>query len=263
MLKVSAKHFIELGERIADISTNLYMADTMAQDDPSGGLTDSEKEDIRQNLVRVWDVCNRLGLPISGDLISARVDQSGGPPDVPQSQREFTLLIDAVKAEIRNKLFMFVPAHLAKYYESDALLSERARSAFPTSTIEIRNAGSCLAAGLNTASVFHCMRAVEHGLRALANNVGVTFEAQQWKNVIDQIESEIRKLGNTLPAGTAKTERLQFLSQASAGFSHFKDGWRNHVMHTRASYDEAQATVVIENVRVFLDALSKNLRELV
>ena len=261
MLKVSAKHFIELGEVVSDISTNLYMIDSVRQDDPKEGPRPEEIEHMRQHLVRVWDVCNQLGLPISGDLISARVDQSDGPPDVPQSQREFDLLIDTVKAEIRKKLFLFVPTHLAKYYESDGLLSERARAAFPSSTVEIRNAGSCLAAGLDTACVFHCMRAVEHGLRTLATEVGVTFDVQQWQNVIDQIEAAIRKLGSSLPAGTAKTERLQFLSEASAGFSHFKDGWRNHVMHTRASYDEAQATVVIENVRTFLDVLSKKLTE--
>ena len=125
MLRVSAKHFIELGEVVSDISTNLYMIDTIRQDDPKEGLKPGEIEHMRQHLVKIWDVCNQLGLPISGDLISTRVDQSEGAADVPQSQREFDLLIDAVKAEIRNKLFLFVPAHLAKYYERDAPLRKK------------------------------------------------------------------------------------------------------------------------------------------
>lgn len=263
MLKVSARHFMELGEVISDISINLYIMETQSRDVPSDGLKPDEIEHMRRHLIKIWDVCKELGLPIAGDLISARVDQSSGKANLPESQREFDLLIDAVKAEILNKLFLFVPAHLAKYYERDDLLSDQARAAFPSSTVEMRSAGNCLTAGLNTACVFHCMRAIEHGLRALANNVEVNFDVQQWKNVIDQIESTIRTLGNSMPAGTTKTERLQFLSEASAGFSHFKDGWRNHVMHTRASYDEPQATVVIEHVRIFLEALSKNLKEVV
>jgi hypothetical protein len=263
MLKVSALQFIELGQRIADISTNLYMADMTSHDDPSTALRDDEREDMRQHLIKVWDVCNKLGLNVSGDLISSRVDRTHGKANVPESQREFDLLIDTVKSEIRNKTFLFIPAHVAKYYESDKLLSDQARAAFPSAALELRTAGSSLAAGFGTACVFHSMRALEHGLRALAVDVEVSFDVQQWQNVIDQIEAKVRQLGKSLPAGLTKTERLQFLSAASASFSHFKDGWRNHVMHTRASYDEAQANVVVDQVRLFLEAISSRLKEAV
>lgn len=263
MLKVSARNFIELGQEIASTSLNLFAADLMSRDNPSDGLGDEELEDMRRQLIKIGDICIELDLPISGGLISDRVDRTGGRSNLPESSREFDLLADAVKGEIRNKLFLFVPPHLAKYYEYDDLLSDEARAVFPSSAIEVRSAGNCLAAGLNTACVFHCMRAVEHGLRALADDVGLTFDVQQWNNVIEQIESEIRKLGNSMKAGTAKTERLQFLSEASMEFRHFKDGWRNHVMHARASYEEPQATNVIDHVRVFLEALSKNLKEIV
>lgn len=263
MLRVSAKNYIELGERVAETRINLYMVDSMSRDDPDQGLSDDERNQMREQLIKIWDICQELGLPVSGDLISSRVDQSNGPANIPESEREFMLLIDAVKSEIQSKLFLFVPSHLAPLYENSSILSDRARAAFPSSAVEMSSAGNCIAAGLSTACVFHCMRAVEHGLRALATDVDVDFGAQQWQNVIEQIEASVQQFARTEAAGPQKAARLKFLSGASSSFRHFKDGWRNHVMHTRASYDETQATVVFDQVKIFLESLSENLREIV
>ena len=92
------------------------------------------------------------------------------------------------------------------------------------------------------------MRVLEHGLRALAKDVGKEFDVQNWQNVIDQIKSEIRALGKTLPSGKAKNERLQFYLRRPREFAYFKDGWRNYVSHNRGTYDEHQARSVMEHV---------------
>lgn len=105
------------------------------------------------------------------------------------------------------------------------------------------------------------MRVLEHGLRALAKDVGKAFDVQNWQNIIDQIESEIRTQGKTLPVGPAKSERLRFLSEAAKEFSFFKDGWRNYVSHGRAAYDEHQARMVMDHVRTFMNGLSALLSE--
>jgi hypothetical protein len=105
------------------------------------------------------------------------------------------------------------------------------------------------------------MRVLEHGLRALAKDVGKSFDVQNWQNIIDQIESEIRNIGKSLPSGMAKNERLQFLSEAAKEFAYFKDGWRNYVSHNRGTYDEHQARSVMEHVRSFMTTLSSRLSE--
>lgn len=105
------------------------------------------------------------------------------------------------------------------------------------------------------------MRVLEHGLRALAADVGKTFSVQNWQNIIDQIESEIRQMGKTLPAGPEKSDRLQFLSEAAKEFVYFKDGWRNYVSHNRAVYDEHLARSALEHVRSFMTVLAGRLAE--
>jgi len=54
------------------------------------------------------------------------------------------------------------------------------------------------------------MQVLESGLRALATDVGLTFDLQQWNTIIEQIESETTKLRKTLTAGVEKNKRMQF-----------------------------------------------------
>ena len=132
---------------------------------------------------------------------------------------------------------------------------------FPSARDDILASVDLWALGHGTASVFHLMRVVEHGLRAVAENVGKSFETQNWQNIIDEIEAEIRNLGKSLPRGTEKNDRLQFLSETAKEFVYFKDGWRNYVSHGRGLYDVYQARSVLEHVKAFMTTISSRLSE--
>jgi hypothetical protein len=126
-------------------------------------------------------------------------------------------------------------------------------------------AGNAYAFGLYTASVFHSMRACEKGLHALARILQVQMkfpiELENWKNIIDHIEKEIGKLDQAMTKGALKDETLQFYSEAAKQFSYFKDAWRNHVSHSRSSYDESQSLKVLGHVKDFFETLSRRLVE--
>jgi hypothetical protein len=133
--------------------------------------------------------------------------------------------------------------------------------AFPSAEKDILECVDLWAMSHPTASVFHAMLILEHGLRAFAKHVGRVFDIQNWQNIIDEIESEIRDQSKKLPRGQQKNEKLKFLSEAAKEFTYFKDGWRNYVSHNRADYDEHQARSVYEHVRTFMTVLSSRLRE--
>jgi hypothetical protein len=162
---------------------------------------------------------------------------------------------------LKGRLFLYVPPDRAPHYESETSLSDVAKKAFPSAVSELRAARNAYALGLNIASVFHCMRALEHGLHSMAADVRKTFDIQNWQNIIDEIEAEIRNEAKALPRGVPKNERLQFLSEAATQFLYFKDGWRNYVSHGRANYEEANAESVISHVTSFLEILAKHLKE--
>ena len=172
---------------------------------------------------------------------------------------EMRVLLETVDAGLKNQLVYRYPREkgrvLFKWKDDWGAVI----ASFPATKDDVRAGVDLWALGHSTASVFQFMRVLEHGLKALAADVGRPFDVQNWQNIIDQIESEIRQLGKTLPSGVSKSERLQFLSEAAKEFSYFKDGWRNYVSHNRGSYDEHQARGVMEHVKSFMTTLASKL----
>jgi plasmid stabilization system protein ParE len=132
---------------------------------------------------------------------------------------------------------------------------------FPSAKADVIAATDCYALAQYTAAVFHAMRVLEYGLREMATAVNLTFDTQVWQDIIQQIESRIREIGDAWKKGTSKSDWMSFYSGAAKEFFHFKDGWRNHVSHNRAAYDEPSARNVLEHVRTFMNHLSTRLSE--
>jgi hypothetical protein len=55
-----------------------------------------------------------------------------------------------------------------------------------------------------------------------------------------------------LPAALSLRFLRKGYSQAATTFRHFKDAWRNHVAHSRDSYDDEQARRIFDNVVAFM-----------
>ncbi len=166
---------------------------------------------------------------------------------------------DLLVSELNDCNLFLMPKGRASYYRSERFFGDAVFDAFPSARPDVAEAGSCYATGCHTASVFHCMRALEHGLRAFALEVGRTYDREQWANIIDQIEVEIAKVRKNGIAGMSKAKKddnLRFWSEAAKEFSYFKDGWRNHVVHARASYDENSALSLLHHTRNFMTTLS-------
>jgi hypothetical protein len=166
-----------------------------------------------------------------------------------------------IEEQLRDLFFLYLDAKEAELFDNKSPLGDDVLIAFPSTSEESREAAQCFALGRHTACVFHCMRVLETGLHIMAADVGVNFDIQNWQNVIDQIESKVKNLGKTLPRGSAKTERMKFLSEASKEFTYFKDGWRNHVAHNRSSHDANQAASMLNHIKAFMGSLAKWLKE--
>lgn len=195
------------------------------------------------------------------DTIEAMLEGKRGKLTNVRMATELRVLLETVRSGLNGQLIYRYPrteAELLKKWRDDW---SAVTKAFPSAEVDAFAGVDLWALGHATASVFHFMRVLEHGLRALARDVGRTFDIQQWQNIIDEIESEVRELGKRLPRGTGKNERLQFLSEAAKEFVYFKDGWRNYVSHNRGVYDSHQARSVMDHVRAFMTVLSYRLKE--
>jgi hypothetical protein len=172
---------------------------------------------------------------------------------------EVRALREAFESGLNFKRFYLYPEAKAKLcirFEGDW---EQVISGFPQTREDAQAAVDCYGLGHNTASVFHSMRVVEHGLREMAKAVNVTFDIQSWHTIIEAIESEIRDIDRRWRQSTGKSEWMSFYSEAAKEFFYFKAGWRNYVSHGGEPYDEHQSLSVLEHVRTFMTHLGSRL----
>jgi hypothetical protein len=172
--------------------------------------------------------------------------------------REFS---NNLMVEFSSAWFLMIPADQRESYEQrKPPFGETVVQAFADASQDIAAASRCYALDEWTACVFHLMRVLEHGLRALATKVGLppnTMAHENWKNVIDQIESKIREMEKD-PKTPDKIARITTLSSAATQFRYFKDAWRNHVSHSRASYDQHEGDRVWTHVKAFMQHMAAN-----
>lgn len=168
-------------------------------------------------------------------------------------------LCNGVMLDLTSAWFLMIPAdHREKYVQANPPFGAEVSTAFPNAAADIAAASRCYALDEWTASVFHLMRALEHGLRHFADVVGLGTDAmahENWKNVIDQIEKKIREMEQEKKS-PEKIERLKVLSAAAVQFRYFKDAWRNHVAHAHVHYDSHSGPKIWEHVRSFMQSLA-------
>jgi hypothetical protein len=178
---------------------------------------------------------------------------------------ELCSLRQAIISELEERKFVFIPLAKVEFFEKAALFGKRINYRFPSAKLDIKAAGNCLALDLPTAAIFHLMRVVEIGLRALARQLKVKIkntplEYAEWNRIITEIEKKIEVM-RQMPRGPKKETELVFYRDLVGAFNAFKDVWRNNVMHTRGTYNEHEALGVFERVRGFMQRLANKVSE--
>jgi hypothetical protein len=165
---------------------------------------------------------------------------------------------EVLEDEIRCKLFLYLPPFGELYFNSTALFGEKVEQAFSLSRYDLKEAGNCFALELYTACVFHLMRVLERGLRALAQYVGVPCGHECWGDIIKDINAKLAEPDRS-PRTPEKEARRQFCAEAATQFFYFKDAWRNYVMHDWDYYQKEDAEKIMQHVRDFMQHLAERL----
>jgi len=168
-----------------------------------------------------------------------------------------------------HHVYIQVESGVRRYLEPLKLLGDAVVSAFPSALPDIREAGDCVAVGLNDAAVFHLMHIVEWGLRALAAHLGLSrividrktkktipMEYSDWERILNQMRDKVDKKVAAMKRGPKKQEAQQFYYPAFLEVAGFKDAWRNHIMHTRGNYTREDALAVFSHIQRFMQSLA-------
>jgi hypothetical protein len=173
-------------------------------------------------------------------------------------------LHDRMEDEFRHGQFFMVLPHKFTYYsEAATKFGEDVNRAFPSAQSDIEHAAKCYAFGRSTATVFHLMRVMEIGLRALGNSLkDPTLDPKNnpnWGTILRRCDEELKLPSPKRSLDWAAHE--QFYCDATANLRAVKDAWRNRTMHVERDYDEDESLDVFNAVRGFMRQLATKLHE--
>src|SRR5579862_2903608 len=176
---------------------------------------------------------------------------------------EYVDLLNQLGQRIADDLaavvFMRLESKRAAYFDDPNALSELVPERFPSTKRDIREVGRCYAAGRNTATVYHLMRVMEVGLKALGKQFGVPDYLPSWESILHKIEHELEKdHKDKTPEWKAEEECYR---RVISDFRAVKDAWRNYVMHARVFYDDETALEQIHAVKAFMRHLAEKFGE--
>ena len=163
--------------------------------------------------------------------------------------------------ELELTKFVAVESNKVGLYEPKGpLFGESTSTHYPSAYFEIEEAGKCLALGRSTACVFHLMRALEVGIRAVASNLKIPDPVKptqrNWGAILKSIKDEISNRARW----SRKANKL-FFEEVYASLDSVKNPWRNATMHVEQTYTEEEAESIFYAVRSFMTKISSRFDE--
>lgn len=160
------------------------------------------------------------------------------------------------------RLFVLSPAMAVYLKDGSDLCGPQITNHFPSVLFEMEEAAKCLAVLRPTASVFHCMRALEVAIRALARFLSIpdpTKPAERnWGYVLKEIKQgmALKYPGPTMPhSEAAKMEGLY------ASLDAIRNPWRNATMHVENNYQPFEAEHIMKCVNMLLLSMAQTFDE--
>lgn len=175
--------------------------------------------------------------------------------------------LDAIQDTLRRELTLVTLLTLTpqerSYFEPSApLFGPDVAKKFPTEcAFEIDEAGKCYALGRTTAAVFHLMRVMEVGLKAISACLGIPDPAKgsdrNWGKMLTAIHEEMdertsKKGGKKWNAAGDK----ELFQRLHASLDAIRAAWRNTTMHVEGKYMPAEGEAIFVSVKMFMTALA-------
>jgi hypothetical protein len=223
-------------------------------------LTTGRLENLVEFALKIVELSKEVNLPQTKQkaqyLHDLWVHPTGSGTYITALKDTEHLRYDFIK-EISWLKFLQLDASRASFFVGDdpsaVPFGKAVSDAFPSANLDIREASNTYALERWPACVFHLMRVLEFGLRAMATKFGVAYETATWHTVIEQIEAAVRKIDPSF--GADWRQQQKDYSEAATQFMFFKGAWRNHIMHVRDVYDQGRAASIWQHVEEFMKKL--------
>jgi hypothetical protein len=170
--------------------------------------------------------------------------------------RHLSDIVSRIRDDCAERLYYQIPEDNAALYQPKTpAFGEDVERVFPIAIDDIAGAGRCLALGEGTATVFHLMRVMEAGFRAIAKELGVDYKPS-WESYIRALNTLLDSANYPNLTADQKAKRPWY-QDVLGDLVAIKQVWRNPTMHIVKSYDAESA----KKIYVFVESFMKHLAE--
>ncbi len=218
------------------------------------------KHVMRRDFEALAEHCDQLGLAVPSEYLRRGILLAKLPPqpnEVAEFGRLTNMIADTIEIELRARIFLEMPTDKQKFYSSGSALfgGEDVANKFPSAAFEIDEAGKCIALDRHTACVFHLMRIMELGIRAMASCLGIPDPVKpaerNWGIILRKIRDDgIQKKWPTAADRMAGDGAV--LESLQASLDAVKSPWRDTTMHVEKKYTGEEAQHIFDAVRGFM-----------
>lgn len=143
------------------------------------------------------------------------------------------------------------------------LLGEPTASRFTSLWFDCEEAAKCLCVWRPTATVFHCMRMLETGIKAFAARLGIPDPVRPAERNWGVF---LRTIKNKIDATYSADQRMPgsegaFMEGLYATLDAVKNPWRNETMHVEGVYADAEARFILMNTIAFIQKMASDFDE--
>jgi hypothetical protein len=202
--------------------------------------------------------CDKLKLAVSlkeaEKILPALNSASTSPDRIPHLVAS---LSSVIQSELDTRMFFYMDPLRVEYWHPLWLEDSPLRNAFPKVHKELQSAGRCYAYGEAVACVFHLMRVIDSGLRAVADSLGISYDARNWSGIGHKIQGKMEE------KYTAKTDEWKQSEPVYASIltdiQAIGRGHRNPTLHeVEKKYTEAEAHYLLTVTQAFMLHLAES-----
>jgi HEPN domain-containing protein len=154
---------------------------------------------------------------------------------------------------------------MALYEPTDQLFGSDVATKFSSLTYDIAEAGKCLALERSTASVFHSVRCLEAGIRALSRCLGIpdpTHGSERtWGRLLETLKAAIDEKWPPKNLSARSSQDGRLFERAYAALAAMMNPWRNETMHLAEKYTESEARHIFEVIKGFMGVVASRCDE--
>jgi hypothetical protein len=231
--------------------------------------------ELRDKASSLADQCAELGLSVSAGaasdlvhwvekILEAEEDAPVSPEIMARVQGYLREVQTTLRRETESRLFLMIQAEHQRFYKpSGFLFSPEVDVAFEGIRFDSSEAGKCIALERSTAAVYHLVRCLEAGLRAIARCLDIADPTsgygRGWGAILKDIDGEIKK--RWPHAANRMSGDGQFFESLYASLAAIKAPYRDSTMHLQEKYTEEEARYVFEMVKGLMTKIADRMDE--